>query len=309
MARKNNLAAGVCTYKRPQMLAKCLESIVSQKIPENVSFSIFITDNDSGESGKEIVDSFMEKTGIPIYYTVEKKQGIPFARNSILEQAANTRTDLLMFIDDDEYAAPDWVEKMYNYFLESGCDVVRGHVCTVYPEETPSWIVKGAFYQRKNRKTGDMLDSASTNNVLFDFNKISLDWGLKFDEAFALRGGSDSDFFRRAYLKGAKITWVSDAIVYETLEKERFSISYLLKRKFRTRNGRAFFQNITVIMWIKTFISAIYRIIKGIILLPFVTVLGFHYSVSALCEISSGAGRLLGLFGIHPGWEEYGKKE
>ena len=306
---KNKTAIGICTYKRPQMLLKCLESIFQQKIPEDISLSIFITDNDPDESGKEVFNSLKDNAEIPMHYSAEKKQGIPFARNNVLDQAEKEDIDLLLFIDDDEYADPLWLEKLYKYYLESGCDVIRGYVRTVYPEETPSWIVKGSFYQRRNRKTGEMMDSASTNNVLFNFKKICLDLGVRFDEAFALKGGSDSDFFKRAFLKGTSITWAGDAVVYETLEKERFSLSYLLKRKFRTRNGRAFFQNITFKIWIKTFISAWVRILKGLLFLPAGIFLGAHISVSALCEISSGAGRLLGLFGVHPGWDEYGKKD
>ena len=307
--KKNKTAVGICTYKRPQMFAKCLESILLQKIPENVSLSILIADNDSEESGRTVFENLKKKTEIPMSYSAEKKQGIPFARNNILEQAEKENIDLLLFLDDDEYADPFWLTNLYKYYIESGCDVIRGYVKTDYPDDTPSWIVKGLFYQRRNRQTGEMMESASTNNVLFDFKKVCINWNVKFDEAFALKGGSDSDFFKRAFLKGAKITWLSDAVVYETLEKERFKLSYLLKRKFRTRNGKAFFQNITAKLWIKTFFSAVLRIIKGIIFLPSGIIKGKHFAVNALCEISAGTGRLLGLFRIHPGWDEYGKKE
>ena len=117
---------------------------------------------------------------------------------------------------------------------------------TVYPEETPSWIVKGSFYQRRNRSTGELMESASTNNVLFDFKKICIDLDVRFDEAFALKGGSDSDFFKKAFLKGVNITWVSDAVVYETLEKERFSLSYLLEKKIQNKKRKSFFSEYNI---------------------------------------------------------------
>ena len=306
---KNKIAVGLCTYKRPELLYFCLESLLNTENPGNNNFLIIITDNDPEGSARLIVEKFIKKAEIPVFYEVEKRRGIPFARNNILKQAERHGVTELAFLDDDETADKFWLINLFNYYIESGCDVVRGYVKTVYPDDTPGWIKNGQFYQRKNRRTGERFTSASTNNVLFNFNKLCVEKRLEFDNSIGLQGGSDSDFFRRAYLEGAVITWKDDAVVYETLEKERYKLSYLLKRKFRTRNSKTFFRNLTAAGKIKVFAVSVFKIIKGILFLPFVFCSGKQIIVKALCGITEGSGRLLGLFGIHPGWDEYGEKD
>ena len=306
---KNIIAVGLCTYKRPELLYSCLESLFTIEKPVNNNFLIIITDNDPEGSARPIVEKFIKKAEIPVLYKVEKRRGIPFARNNILKQAGKLGVTELAFLDDDETADKFWLSRLFNYYIESGSDVVRGYVKTLYPDDTPEWIKNGQFYQRKNRRTGERFTSASTNNVLFNFNKLCVEKRLEFDNSIGLRGGSDSDFFRRAYLEGAVITWKDDAVVYETLEKERYKLTYLLKRKFRTRNSRTFFKSLTAAGKIKIFAVSVFKIIKGIFFLPFGFCSGKHRIITALCSITEGSGRLLGLFGIHPGWDEYDEKD
>jgi len=307
--RKNKLAIGICTYKRPDMLLACLRSIHELRRPQGVELRIVIADNDPAGSAAQVIEAFRQTTDLKVYYQVETGRGIPFARNNVLRQAEGLHTDLLAFIDDDETADTYWINNLFTAYTEAGSDVVRGYVKTVYPPDTPKWIVKGGFYQRKNLATGTKMTTSLTGNVLFNFQKLCVEMGLKFDESIGLQGGSDSDFFRRAHEQGAVIRWVADAVVYETLEPARFKLSYLLKRKFRTRNGKTFFRNISLRLWLKTFLSSWKRILLHLFLLPLGLLRGFHHTAASLGEIAAGAGRLLGLFGIHPGWDEYNQKE
>ena len=304
---EHKLAIGLCAYKRPEMLLTCLKSLDDMKRLDDLNFCIIIADNDIEASSKETVEEFKNNTDIDLYYKIEPGRGIPFARNNILRQAEKLGITELAFIDDDEYVSKDWLINFWEYYIQSDADVVRGLVDTVYPLDTPEWIVKGQFYKRGNHSTGTIFHSSNTGNVLFDFIKLTKDWKLIFDESYGTKGGSDTDFFKRANARGAVIMWVSNAVVYETLTEDRFSLTFLLKRKFRTRNHDKTLKNLSVSKWLKILIRAVLSIIKGIVFLPFRLIIGKHEVVKSLVSIVSGTAKLLGLFNIYIKWEEYKK--
>jgi len=304
---KQKIAIGLCTYKRPDKLHQCLISLNDIVRPNGVEIIILVADNDENATAKSTIENFQSLSDIPIYYDVENEQGIPFARNNILKQAKELGVTELAFIDDDEYVDIKWLVTLWEYYVSSQSDVVRGLVKTVYPPNTPGWIVKGQFYQRENYITGKVFTWSNTGNVLFNYKKLCIQWGLLFDESFKKTGGSDKDFFRRAHFKGASIVWVSEAIAYEPLEESRYRISYLLKRKFRTRNSQMNFKNLGIKRWIKLFIKSFFEIFKGIFSLPVNIFLGKHRIVKSLVNIILGTARILGLFKVHIKWEEYKK--
>jgi len=304
---ENKLAIGICAYKRPGMLHHCLNSLNDMDRPQDVELSIIIADNDRAASSKSTVEESRSKIDINLYYQIEPGRGIPYARNNVLKQAKELGVTELAFIDDDEYVKKDWLVNFWNYYINSEADVVRGLVKTVYPPDTPKWIIKGEFYQRSNHPTGTVFHSSNTGNVLFNYKKLISEWKLDFDETYGTRGGSDTDFFKRANANGALINWVSNAVVYETLTEERFRLGFLLRRKFRTRNHDKTLTHLTLKKWINIFIRSVYIILKGIILLPLNSMLGKHRLVLSLVHIVSGVAKLLGLFKINVKWEEYKK--
>ncbi len=304
---KYKIGIGLCTYKRPEMLNTCLESLNKIKVPDNAEIVILIADNDSGGSAKSVVDDFRKNTEILLHYEIEPARGIPCARNNVIKQGINQNITELAFIDDDEYVDSEWLTNIWEYYFNTKADVVRGFVKTVYSELTPDWIIKGSFYQRKLFDENRNYESASTNNVLFDFKKICVDLKIIFDESFGLKGGSDSDFFKKVYNCGLSIRATNKAVVYEVLDKDRFKLSYLLKRKFRTRNLESSYKKITIKKRLIIFLSALFDIVKGISLLPLNCFRGKHKIISSLCSLTSGTGKLLGLFTIHIKWEEYKK--
>lgn len=305
MDLRRNLIIGLCTFKRPEQLRLCLDSIADAEKPAGLRWSIMVADNDPQGSAETVVRTFERERSLSLDYAVEANAGIPYARNNVLRRALESGATELAFLDDDETADRQWLVHLWAHYLESGADVARGYVQTIYGPEAPAWVRKGGFYERKNHPAGTRFESASTNNVLWNIDKVARTWGILFDESFGRRGGSDSDYFMRASARGAIISWAADAVVYETLERERYSIAYLLKRKFRTRNSKAFFKGLSAGKRIALFFRSGWKVLSGVIFLPVSFLFGSHVAVKALCRIVEGTGRLLGLFGLHFGWDEY----
>ena len=222
----------ICTYKRPVMLTKCLKSLEAMKAPKDVAVSIAIIDNESSGSARSIFDQFNQRSfPFGLLYFLEKKRGIPCARNRALREVYQLESDYLVFIDDDEVVDEEWLEKLYGYcVLKGGRSVVHGGVFPQVPDDLPISI-KGLI-EPKIRETGKQLTACATDNVIIPVNVIKgLD--LWFDETKPLAGGTDTLFFMAVNKSGVKIYQCSDAIVTEYFPEERLTLRWLCKRKFR----------------------------------------------------------------------------
>ncbi len=216
----------LCTYKR-QHLRDTLNSLRGLTLPEGCSVEVVVVDNDIELSGKPIIDELTLSYPYTIRYISEPQKNISIARNQLL---ANAKGELITFIDDDEVVSTDWFFQLKKAADKFEADVVFGRVISTFPEGTPSWIIKGGFFDRARKNTGTQVSSGACNCT---FVKSSIIQELRFDECYGLSGGEDADFFHRLHKKGAKLIYCDEAIVSEEVEVQRLNISYLMTRRLR----------------------------------------------------------------------------
>lgn len=216
----------IASYRRPTGLQKLLDSI--QEAVESTSVEILVVDNDSAESARTVATEHPLR---PVY-VVEPQAGIAAARNRALDHFSD-RHHGIIFVDDDEWVSPTWLTTLTGYAAQTGADVVLGPVVSVYPKETPEWVQRGGFIQRRIRETGLQLPSAATNNTLL-LRDAWVRSGLpRFDPSFSDTGGSDTDLFRGVRKSGATILFCAEALVYEEVPLERLSFRWLRRRAIR----------------------------------------------------------------------------
>jgi succinoglycan biosynthesis protein ExoM len=300
-----HLAIGLCTHKRLELLQRCLQSLHEMQRPADIRLCIIIADNDPTGSGESVVDAFRRNTDIPVYYRVEKNRGIPFARNNIVHQALGLGITELAFLDDDEYAEPLWLVKLWDYYIHAGADVVMGHVKTAYPPHTPDWIIASGMYERRCYPTGTQFDWARTNNVLFNFTALVRVQGLLFDTSYATTGNSDDDFFRRAHKNGAIIHCVSDAVVHELLADNRMTVSYYLKRRWRIKNRTLDADSLRPVDRIARVLFEGRAFLRTLLQLVQCIPQGKEHSIPLLGNAVVHVARMCSLVGIHIKWNEY----
>ncbi len=217
----------MCTYKR-KTLKKTLDSLCAQVLPDGCTLEVVVVDNDVMESGREIVEKYLG-ADIDVNYYVNGDRNLSSVRNSSMEYAQGT---YIAFIDDDEWAAPDWISALYSALQQYDADAVFGRVDVYYPEDTPQWIVKGDLFGKDGHKTGEVLTKGATSNAL-----LKAEWvknkGVRFDLHFGKSGGEDTDFFHRIYNAGGKLVFENTAVVSETVESHRLNLDYLLKQNKR----------------------------------------------------------------------------
>jgi succinoglycan biosynthesis protein ExoM len=296
-----NVRIAICivTYRRPGWLTGCLQSLSQLIIEGSTEIVIIVVDNDPEGGSRGIVEAAQARSPWSVVYEIEREQGISFARNRAVRAALGQGVDLIAFMDDDEIADPRWLVELLAVRQRFAADVVSGPVLPLYEAGVPKWAVRGRFFERPRYRTGTHLESARTGNCLLDSNLLA-GVPVPFDPAFALSGGSDTHFFRKAHRQGASIVWADKAIVHERVPQSRASVRWLLQRAYR--GGACFAVSERMEKQLANFpvrlFTGMARVLLGMLLLVPSLLLGKAGVVRALQTAFVGAGLLSGLCGV-----------
>jgi succinoglycan biosynthesis protein ExoM len=216
----------VCTFRRDS-LKQTLESLAAQLPVPGVSIQVIIADNDTTDVRRTEILAIAAQLGLACCYVHAPERNISIARNACLDAAAS---DWLVFIDDDEVAAPGWLATLLP--SRAGCDIVFGVSQARYPDPaTPAWIVEGDFHS--NRIEGnDGASNGYTANVIMNRTFV-VRHGLRFAPALGQIGGEDTMFFLEAELAGARFGYCPAAVVHEDTPIARASLRWLMLRRYR----------------------------------------------------------------------------
>ena len=227
-----DVAIGIATYRRPDLLDDLLRSLSEMTAP--CAVSVYVVDNDPDGSGRETATRYRD---LVTEYVIEPEAGIAQARNRFLESVGQEAW--LIFVDDDERVDPDWLVNLLAAAERYAPDVVAGPVVPVFPEDAPRWAIDGGFFERARHPTGTRLSLAATNNVLVKRSALEALEVPRFDTGYSETGGSDSDLFHRLVTNGSTIVWCDEAVVRETVPHSRMTWTWVKTRAERTGNVRA----------------------------------------------------------------------
>lgn len=289
------------TYRRTELLATLLDSLENQTLDEGVRLRIVVVDNDAETTAREVVAKFAARSRWPVVYDVEPEKNIAKARNRAL---AHAQGEYLIFIDDDEYASPDWLMRMLNASQAYDADVVFGPVLAVYPEGTPDWIKRGGFFDRPRMSTGTRLPHGATNNTLVRMDYIRQS-GAMFNSDYGLTGGEDIDFFWNLGQQGARMVWCDEALVWEPVSRDRMRIGWLMGRALRGGQmvGRIFKRPLDArakALWLGNRLGLL---LIAVAALPFAWLGGRVWGVKVLQKVYSNVGQLTSLGEMY--YQEY----
>jgi succinoglycan biosynthesis protein ExoM len=294
------------TFRRPALLLDLLRSLERQKVASDVFVRIIVVDNDEQRSGQSAIDAIAGIGPFPIVYGFEPRRGISYARNRCL---ALSDADWVAFIDDDETAVEDWLQRLLDTARQFRTDFVIGPVLSRLPPEAPAWVSRSGLFDRKRFPTGTSVkEGGGTGNVLFS-RALLKRAGRGFALSHNLTGGGDMEFF--AYLQsiGAVKVFCNEAEATETVPPERANAHWLLRRNFRAgqtwvRVEWPYWNAGRRVVWFFEHLSYLcISAIGAIVLLPF----GLHWSAKALMKVASNCGQLSAPFGRW--YEEYGVHE
>jgi glycosyltransferase involved in cell wall biosynthesis len=231
------VAVCICTFRRQKLLRETLRGIARlafRKVSVSRLEIIVVDTPDESGSAQEICETACLPW--PIKYVVEPRRGLTYARNRAIAEAG--AVDFVAFIDDDEVPSAQWLDEHLWAQSEFAADVVSGPALPKYAPEVADWVKDGGFFDRQVVATGTLRRACPTNNVLVGthvFERVP-----KFDDAFALSGAEDTDFFLRVSKAGYRIVWSQEAAVFESVSAKRGTVAWILRREYQTGNGWIF---------------------------------------------------------------------
>lgn len=276
------------------MLDRLLREIVRQETSGAFTFSVVVTDNDSAQSARPIVEKCVSANpSLPIIYAVERERNIALARNTALSHATG---DFVVFIDDDEFPAQQWLLNLLVTCQAYQAAGVLGPVKPHFEHEPPAWLVKGGFYDRPTHPTGHPMPwhECRTGNVLF--RRAILNPGEPpFRREFGT-GGEDQDFFRRMVAQGHRFVWCDEAIAFEIVPPTRWKRRFLIDRALL--RGQNTFRHPK--HRVRNLLKSVIAVPAYALALPLLLVAGQHYFMRYLVKLADHLGRLLACLRLNP---------
>jgi succinoglycan biosynthesis protein ExoM len=217
----------IATHKRHLSLERLLDSLTSQKAAS--PFEVVVVDNDQEKSGQKVAFRFRDK--LPLTYLVESVRGIARTRNRAV---AISRSPFLAFIDDDEWATPQWLAELERRQNIAAADVVIGRIERKFDAQVSDLVRRCGMFDPSPLPDGAITPwyYAYTSNA-FVRREALPDREKPFSTRFDLTGGSDIDLFKRMIESGARVVTSQTAIVFEQRPVARANLLWVFRRAMR----------------------------------------------------------------------------
>lgn len=208
------------TYKRPMLLKRCLEALISQDFPANEFEIIVVTDGLDDETNNMLADDRLFDFFQNIFcYSLPFKKGPAAARNAGWRIA---KGDLILFTDDDCIPSVHWISNYYNAFQFYGeCEIaLTGKIIVPLSAAPTDFELNTA-----NLETAEFVTAncACTKSCLEMVNG--------FDEAFTMAWREDSDLEFKFLKENIPIKKIEEAVVIHPARKAAWGVSLKEQRK------------------------------------------------------------------------------
>jgi len=151
----SDIALLICTYNpEKRIFLRVLKALEALEIPEDTKLDCIIVDNNSAASVGEMacVKKFLSKCDWAKVIT-EYQQGLTFARIAGIK---STTAPIIIFIDDDNEPAADYIKVAKHYLNTHSCVAVwgPGKVTVEFLDPVSDWFAKNfrANFQERNCK-------------------------------------------------------------------------------------------------------------------------------------------------------------
>ena len=225
------ISIALCTYKRPDFLPTCLQSLMTQ--PDAPDYEIIVVDNDQ-YAGSRLIFEQMDALQKPdnllkMTYAVEPVQGIAHARNLALSMC---RGRYIAFVDDDERVPSDWLRFHMQILIENHAGATVGRLISDFAPEFPRWQYR--LFEHPGFKDAQPVPAkyCVVNNTLLDTHAIDRR-DLIFDPETTKVGFDDTELMDRLVARGLKVVWAEKAPVKETVPVDRSRLRWHLVRYYR----------------------------------------------------------------------------
>lgn len=295
-----SLAICIPTYKRLLLLKSLIISIITCNIDKSLinSVNIIIVDNDIDKSAEQIENELNGSVnGIyKLHYHNFPRKGLSNVRNELIRNAMLLSPDFLIFIDDDEYVAVDWLNELVKVITRNNGDMAIGPVLSVFNTKISRYI--SYWFRRPEYPDNTELKYIRTGNLIINTKSI-LRYGVWFDDRFNRTGSEDTYFGIQMIKKGASVFYAANAVAYEIIPLNRARLKWLMGRRYRAASTVIYIRKLEkdYAGIVKKIISSVFYIISGIIALIIAT-FPIEKKYWGILKLSEGFGGIAGLINL-----------
>ena len=228
MSETTHVDICICTFRRKH-IAETIESIAEMVLNDDLVIRLIIADNDVEPSAKSLVHETALRNGLDVHYVHAPSCNISIARNACLDAVT---APYVAFIDDDELVTEQWLNALMQTLQSSKADIAVGPVKAIYNCDTPEWVIAGDFHSIYPVFVNGEIRTGASNNILMRYTP-ALFGNLRFRINLGKSGGEDTVFFHTLWSEGARFVYSPEAVVTEYVPKDRATLLWLLRRRFR----------------------------------------------------------------------------
>ncbi|WP_159790700.1 hormogonium polysaccharide biosynthesis glycosyltransferase HpsE [Sodalinema gerasimenkoae] len=109
-----DFTVAIRTYNGEARIGEILERLKAQAQTDEIEWEIVVVDNNSSDQTAAIIQSYQEHwpSHSQLHYFFEPQQGASYARARCIKEA---HSELIGFLDDDNYPAEDWVFEAHQF--------------------------------------------------------------------------------------------------------------------------------------------------------------------------------------------------
>lgn len=231
----------ICTYNRSSLLADSIKAIAQQDFTVD-QYEIIVVDNNSTDNTRAVAEALINTSPVRIRYILEKKQGLSFARNTGIENAAG---EIVAFVDDDIDAERNWLKAIVSAFNDPKVACAGGPIRPVWPipGEKPAWLTNSWVSYltvsefESAKKTGEFVWPDTPWGANISFRKNVFDTVGVFPTNLGRIGNSllsneEVNIGKKIVSAGFRIAFAPDAVIHHKIPPERLTKQYFHHRTY-----------------------------------------------------------------------------
>jgi glycosyltransferase involved in cell wall biosynthesis len=234
-----NITFIICTYNRAEYLDDTLHSMSHQSVQNEVA-ELLVVNNNSTDHTDEIAAKHRENaesTAFKVSYFVETEQGLSFARNRGIKEAASEN---IVFVDDDIRADQHFIENWIKFFENyPNYNSAGGKILVQFDDHKPKWVSHYLLSLFGHHDLGKKVREYPGNKYPFGgnmgFRKKLFDEAGLFDTDLGRKGdqltaNEEKDLFNRVKSLGEPILYLPKALLHHRIGPERATQDYIRKQ-------------------------------------------------------------------------------
>lgn len=226
----------ICCHNSEKRIPKVLQHLRKQEYRHGISWEVLVIDNASSDRTSELARENWDHPEIELRTIDEPNPGLSNARQKGL---AESRFEIVSFIDDDNWVEEHWVEKVYNHMNGNpDIGILGGRGTATFESEAPKWF---STFESAYAVGHQASESGRVNKILYgaglNIRKEAWDHLVKNKFEFilsdrkgrSLSSGGDSELCLAVLLAGYQLYYDDDLTFYHEMPDFRVQWEYLTR--------------------------------------------------------------------------------